>query len=149
MKPFSLSTTLRYRKQMENIAALELSKAQQQLQVATVNLEKIDMELTSLVSELHEFQITGIAVEELLRFKDRISWLKKERKKIFSIYESAQENVKKKRSIAVEKSKDKKVLERLKKKQDTRWQAYQNKRENNQLDEIAVFSHVRKQSINS
>lgn len=149
MKPFSLSTTLKYRKQMENIAALKLSKAQQQLQVATENLEKIDVELTSLITELYEFQITGIAVEELLRFENRISWLKKEREKVLSIYESAQQNVNKKRSIAIEKSKNKKVLDRLKKKQDARWQTYQNKRENTQLDEIAVFSHARKQHSNS
>ncbi len=149
MKPFSLTKVLKYRKQMEDAAALQLAHAQQQLQMAQRDLEKVENELTILITELDTIQEAGIGIEELLRYENRISWLKTERENRTAVFESALENVNTKRSIVLEKSKNKKVLEKLKKKQDLQWHKHQNKRENNILDEIAVFSHDRQHNQSS
>ncbi len=149
MKPFSLTKVLKYRKQMEDAAALQLAHAQQQLQMAQRDLEEIESELKAVLTDLDALQEVGIGVEELLRYENRISWLKTERENRAAVFESALENVNIKRSIVLEKSKNKKVLEKLKKKQDLQWHKHQNKRENNILDEIAVFSHDRQHNQNS
>ena len=149
MKPFSLTKVLKYRKQMEDAAALQLAHAQQRLEMAQRDLEKVEKELTTLISELNSIQEAGIGIEVLLRYENRISWLKTERENRVINFESALENVNTKRSIVLEKSKNKKVLEKLKKKQDLQWHKHQNKRENNILDEIAVFSHDRLHNQNS
>ncbi len=149
MKPFSLTKVLKYRKQMEDAAALQLAHAQQQLEMAQRDLEKVEKELTTLITELNTIQEAGIGIEDLLRYENRISWLKTERENRVVVFESALENVNTKRLIVLEKSKNKKVLEKLKKKQDLQWHKHQNKRENNILDEIAVFSHDRQHNQNS
>ena len=149
MKPFSLTKVLKYRKQMEDAAALQLAHAQQQLEMAQRDLEKVEKELTTLITELNTIQEAGIGIEELMRYENRISWLKTERENRVVVFESSLENVNTKRSIVLEKSKNKKVLEKLKKKQDLQWHKYQNKRENDILDEIAVFSHDRLHNQNS
>lgn len=149
MKPFSLTKVLKYRKQMEDAAALQLAHAQQQLEMAQRDLEKVEKELTTLITELNTIQEAGIGIEDLLRYENRISWLKTERENRVVVFESALENVNTKRLIVLEKSKNKKVLEKLKKKQDLQWHKHQNKRENNILDEIAVFSYDRLHNQNS
>lgn len=149
MKPFTLTKVLKYRKQMEDVAALQLAHAQQQLQIAQRDLEKVENDLRRLITDLDTFQEVGISIEKLMCFENRISWLKKEREKYTAIFESALENANTKRSIVLEKSKNKKILEKLKKKQDQQWHKYQNKRENDILDEIAVFSHEKQHNQNS
>lgn len=149
MKPFSLLTVLKYRRQVENSAALLLSQAQVKLVTAQQNLANVDNEINAIIVDAKTQQSSGIIIEDLLRYEHRISWLKTRRKELSEKYEAALEDVNKKRLDAIEKSKNKKILERLKNKQDTQWRIHQNRKENKQLDEVAVFSHKRKLRDNS
>ncbi len=149
MKPFSLTTVLKYRRQVENSAALLLSQAQVKLVTAQQKLENVDNEINAIIVDAKAQQSSGINIEDLLRYEHRISWLKTRRKELSKEYEAALEAVNKKRLDAIEKSKNKKILERLKKKQDSQWRTHQNRNENKQLDEVAVFSHKRKLRENS
>ena len=144
MKAFSLSTVLQYRKQLEDEAALKLAQARQEMQIAWDNLKIAENEYDHLLSELHRYQNQGIGIEELIRYENRLNLLRRKISELADIYTKKIDIVEKNKLNVIEKSKNRKVLERLKKKQDTKWKNYQQKKENNQLDEIAVLSYQRK-----
>jgi len=144
MKPFTLTPVLRYRRQLEDTAAIRLAKARQELQRKKEQYSLIEKQYGALLGDLEKDQSAGITVDDLLRYENRISWLKQKMDELAGQVQAATDKVRKKRDIAVGRSRDRKALEKLKEKQDSAWKSYIEKKEAAQLDEIAVLSHERR-----
>ncbi len=145
MKPFALTAVLKHRKLLEDMAATKLAKSQIKKQQIVDQLHTVKLEYNGLVSDLNTYQSSGIGVEDLVIYEDRIFWLKQYLVEISEKLEAAVAQVNRDRMNVLKKSRDKKVLEQLKEKQDKAWQKYLDKKETVQLDEIAVLSHERRQ----
>lgn len=145
MKPFTLHAALNYRQQLEDTAATELGKAQRHLHQQQVLLRDAEEKYRSLLATMEDLQTEGVSIEELLRFENRLQWLKEQRVKLAKDVETAEHTVERKRYLVISRSRDKKVLEQLKARQDSAWQRYLQKKEMAQLDEIAVLSYSQKQ----
>lgn len=144
MKPFTLAPVLRYRRQLEDKAALRLAKAQRELQQKDENHRHIEEQYATVVGRLEEDQSAGIGVDDLRRYENHIAWLKEKKDELAAELEAARENVRKKRALAIDRSRDRQALEKLKEKQDRAWNSYIEKKEASLLDEIAVLSYERK-----
>lgn len=144
MKPFSLSAVLKYRKQLEETAATRLAQAQKSKHLILSQFISIEKEYNTLVSDLAKNQSTGMDVDSLVRYEDRLFWLKDQIAKAAIQLEQADKKVQIERLNVLKRSREKKILEQLKKKQDKSWKNYLDKKETAQLDEIAVLSHERK-----
>ncbi len=149
MKPFSLSAVLRYRKQLEDMAATRLAEAQAQEQLIFNQLKSLQREHNNLVSDLAKYQSAGMGVVSLVRYEDRIFWLKNQIKEISKKLKEETEKVLHERLNVLSKSRNKQILEQLKEKQNRAWRKHLEKKETAQLDEIAVLSHERKQKNQS
>lgn len=144
MKPFTLAPVLRYRQQLEDTAAIKLAKARQELQRKKEQHHRLEEQYGALLGNLEKDQSAGITVDELLRYENHITWLKQKKDELAVQLQAASDNVRKKRDVAVDRSRDRQALEKLKEKQDNAWKSYIEKKEAAQIDEIAVLSHERK-----
>ncbi len=145
MKPFSLATVLRYRQQLEDTAVIKLNEAQLEMEHKKSVLNKTEEEYHSLLRAYNRFQEKGIGVADLLHYENRLLWLKDKKSELALELDLAKEKVERKRQIVVNRSKDKKVLEQLKERQDSNWHHFLNKKETAHLDEISVIAHQRKE----
>lgn len=144
MKPFTLTAVLRYRQQLEDGAVTKMTQAQRRLDNQKNLFNTAQREYQELLNALQHSQKDGIAIDELLRYESRISWLKQKKQHLAGEVDNAEKQVEQRRRIVVAKSRDKKVLEQLKARQNAAWQRYLDKKETAQLDEIAVLAHERK-----
>lgn len=144
MKPFTLTAVLRYRQQLEDAAVTKMTQAQRHLENQERLFHTAQKEYQELLSALQLSQKGGMAIEEFLRYESRLNWLKQKQQKLAGEVDSAEKKVEQRRRIVVAKSRDKKVLEQLKARQNSAWQRYLDKKETAQLDEIAVLAHERK-----
>ena len=144
MKPFTLSTVLKYRQQLEDTAVIKLTEAQHELEKKKSVLAKVDEEYANLLQTYNRYKQRGISIADLLHYENRLVFLKEKRIEFSREVELAKEKVERKRQIVVAKSKDKKALEQLKTRQDTAWQHHIDKKETAYLDEISVIAHQRK-----
>ncbi|MBM9602973.1 flagellar export protein FliJ [Desulfopila inferna] len=145
MKPFSLTAVLQYRRQLEDSAATRLVHAQLELQAKQQEYDELVDRYTKLLARLDQLQDGGITVEDLLQYENHLSWLKGQQKKVADELHSATVKVSQKRRLVVDRRRDKKILEKLKDKQNREWRQYLEKKEAAQLDEIAVLAHDRDQ----
>ena len=139
-----MHAVLQYRKQREEAAALKLSEAEERYRKAKTQLDEAKGHHTSLIENLHSKQIEGIAVELLIHYENRISWLNKQIEQLQDSCNEALQQVDKKRQMVIIRSTEKKAIERLREKQNTAYKKYLDAKENAQLDEISVLSHERK-----
>ncbi len=144
MKPFGLSSVLRYREQLEDAAVIRLSEAMNALEKKKESLQQVEEQYASLLKNYHKYQSAGINITELIRYENRLIYLNREKEKCFHEVNLAEEKVENRRKIVMSKRKDRKVLEQLKHRQNTAWRLFLDKKENAQLDEISVLSHQRK-----
>lgn len=145
MKPFSLTAVLQYRRQLEDAAATRLVHAQLELQEKQKEYDEVVDRYTKLLARLDQLQDGGITVGDLLQYENHLSWLKGQQKKVADELHSATVKVRQKRRLVVDRRRDKKILEKLKDKQNREWRKYLEKKEAAQLDEIAVLAHDRDQ----
>ncbi len=144
MKPFALDTVLKYRQQLEDKAVTQLSHAQLILVQKKKEKQDLDKQRNTLLHKLSNLQTAGIRIEDLLQYENHLIWLEQERITKEAELKSAIRTVAQKRSVVVERSREKKALERLKHKQNQAYKHYLEKKEAAQLDEIAVLSHDKK-----
>lgn len=85
---------------------------------------------------------------ELARYEERINYLRQQIILMNRELDRKKKIVQQKKIILLEKSKEHKVLEKLKENQNNAWQNYQNKKEAAMLDEIAVLRHERNDNGN-
>ncbi len=141
MKPFSLETVLDYRKRLEDIAKNRLFEAQSERQKVQDKLTQEETGYVQLLDTLDRLQAEGIAVLELIRYEEQILFTKH---RIVAIKKTLSEKITRvaaEREHLVKRSKDRKVMEKLKEKQNRSWREYLNKKEAALLDEIAIIFH--------
>jgi flagellar protein FliJ len=148
MKPFTLSTVLKYRQQLEDTAVLRLTEAQHEMRNKQAVLFKTEKEYQKLLQTYNRNQEKGISIADLLNYENRLVWLKEKKMQFIREVDLAREKVERKRQIVVNRSRDKKALEQLKTRQDKAWRLYTDKKETAYLDEISVIAHLRKEQNN-
>ncbi len=144
MKPFSLDTVLRYRKQMEDKAISRLVEAENNRMIIETKLRDKKKIYHYLITALAKLQSQGIDVSELIRYDERILYIQTQITGLEEKLHDAKELIVKARGYVLTKSKEKKIMEKLRDKQNLAWKQYLAKKEAAQLDEIAVMSHDRK-----
>ncbi len=127
------------------MAATRLAEAQLKKEFVLNEFQTAKQHHNRLIEDLTRYQQSGIAVENLVRYENRISWLKNQLEEIEERLAKAKEAVDSERLQVIQRSRDKKILEQLKERQNKAWQKYIDKKETALLDEIAVLSHERKQ----
>lgn len=142
-KPFSLEIVLKVRKRKEDLAQQKLIQAlsvqkevENKLSTARINQKKI-------IGILEKKQLEGILAVELGIFEERITYAHGEIKSLLQELREKKEICENKRNRLIEKSRDYKVLQELKDRQNRAWKQYIDKREANMLDEIAILHHER------
>jgi len=143
MKPFSLDTVLKYRVQLEKIAKNRLYAAEKKRAEALLQLQQKETVCKTLINDLARLQSQGIDVVEMIRYEERIDVEKNELDILRITLAEKEEKVLRERENTIKRSKDRKVMEKLKEKQNAAWQHYLNKKEAALLDEIAVIFHQR------
>ncbi|MDP3481167.1 MAG: flagellar export protein FliJ [Desulfoprunum sp.] len=141
MKPFSLHTVLSYRKRLEDIAKNRLFEAQTEKQKVQDKLTEEENGYTQLLVTLERLQTEGIDILDLIRYEDQILFTKN---RIISIKKTLSEKIARvanEREHLIQRSKERKIMEKLKEKQNQSWQEYLNKKEAALLDEIAIIFH--------
>jgi flagellar FliJ protein len=143
MKPFSLDSVLNYRVQLEKIAKNRLFEAEKKRAEALVRLQKEETIFRTLISDLAERQSQGMDVDEMIRYEERITLVKSEVNTLRTTLAEREKAVLRERENTIHKSKERKVMEKLKERQNDAWQQYLDKKEAALLDEIAVIFHER------
>jgi flagellar export protein FliJ len=119
MKPFSMESVLRYRTQLEKLAQQELFTVLKQETETKQQAEQLANELNSLHTKLASEQQQGLTVENLIITENWISNRQESLKKIEIQLESLSGQVTQSRKKLIATSRDKKALDKLKKKQNT------------------------------
>ena len=143
MKPFSLDTVLKYRKRLEDIAKNRLHEAQTARQMVQDRLAAEEQEYAGLLATLDRRQFEGIDILELIRYEEQIMFSKNRIAAIRKTLEEKTARVVEARELLIRRSKERKVMEKLKTRQNQAWQDYLGKKEAAMLDEIAVIYHER------
>lgn len=141
MKPFTLDTVLDFRKQSEDIAKNALIKAQQAEAVVIKQLREKEAESSSLISSLDAMMQQGMAVEDHILFEQRIAYVANQLTEIRSALDERKQLVERRKQILIAKSKERKIMEKLKEKKNAAYQKYLDKKEAAVLDEIAVLRY--------
>jgi flagellar protein FliJ len=143
MKPFSLDTVLKYRVQLEKIAKNRLYEAEKKRAEVFRQLQQKETIFTTLIDDLAGLRSQGMDVVEMIRYEERITLIKNEIGILRNTLAEKEKAVVRERENTIKKSKERKVMEKLKEKQNAAWQQYLNKKEAALLDEIAVIFHER------
>jgi flagellar protein FliJ len=143
MKPFSLDSVLKYRVQLEKIAKNRLYEAEKKRAAVYLQLQQKEDIFRTLIADLAKLQSQGMEVVEMIRYEERIALIKNQVNNLRTTLAEKDKKVLRERENTLIKSKDRKVMEKLKERQNIAWQQYLNKKEAAMLDEIAVIFHER------
>ena len=141
MKPFSLETVLKYRNRLEDIAKNRLFEAQTERQQVQDKLTEEQTNYANLVETLNRLQSEGIEILEHIRYEDKIQFSKN---RIVAIKKTLAEKTARvvvERELLIQRGKERKIMEKLKEKQNIAWREYLDKKEAAMLDEIAIIFH--------
>lgn len=139
MKPFELEAVLKYRKRLKEIAQHKFEEAKKHYNDVKVQLATKTANAQSLADTLQELQKAGITIEDHILYETRISLLRSEIESLEKQLIKKHEQVIRERKILMQKSKEQRVLEKLKEKQNRAWLQFLDKKEAAMLDEIAVI----------
>ena len=143
MKPFSLETVLKYRKRLEDIAKNRLHEAQTAMQRVRERLGAEEQLYADLMATVDRRQFEGIDILDLIRYEEQIRFSKNRIAAIRKTLEEKTARVVEEREILIKRSKERKVMEKLKTKQNQAWREHLGKKEAAMLDESAVIFHER------
>ncbi|MBE0585820.1 MAG: flagellar export protein FliJ [Desulfofustis sp.] len=144
MKPFALETVLNHRKRLLNLARGRFAEAQSEYNGVKMQVESCVAERSRLIATLDDIQRNGIAIDEHIRYSNRIDLLKTELERLQRRLQKKHEIVLRERTHLLQKSKEHRVLEKLKQRQDAQWQQFLDRKEAKLLDEVAILSRNRK-----
>ncbi len=144
MKPFALHTVLKYRKQLENKAFNRLVEAEKKKSLLEAQLHEKEENYLNLKTSLEAMQVHGIDVNDLIRYEERIQYIKTQIADLTEKIIDADALVFKARTHVLTKSKEKQVMENLRDRQNLAYKQYLDKKEAAQMDEIAVMNYDRK-----
>ncbi len=141
MKPFSMESVLRYRIQLEKLAQQKLFSILKQKIKIKQQAKQLENELGRLYEGLASEQQHGLTVEKLIITENWISARQKSLEKVRGQLDLLSEQALQSRKKLIEAGRDKKALEKLKKKQNAAFKHYLEKKEMASFDEIAVLRH--------
>jgi flagellar protein FliJ len=144
MKPFALETVLNHRKRLLNLARGRFAEAQSEYNAIKLQVERCVAERSGLIETLDEIQRNGIPIDEHIRYSNRIDLLKTEHDRLQRRLQKKHEIVLRERTHLLQKSKEHRVLEKLKQRQDAQWRQFLDRKEAKLLDEVAILSRNRK-----
>lgn len=143
-KPFSLDTVLKVRKRNEELAQQKLQQALAVQKEVEAKLLTTRLEQQEIIRILEIKQQEGMFAIELSRFEERITYSYSEIKSLQQLLHEKKKICENKRNFLIRKSRDYKVLQELKERQNKVWKQYLDKKEANMLDEIAILHHDKK-----
>lgn len=141
MKPFSLETVLNYRKRLEDISKNRLFEAQTAKRKVQERLVEEELAYTELIETLDRRQFEGIDILDLIRYTDQIQFSQNRIAAIRKTLAEKNARVIEEREQLILRSKERKIMEKLKEKQNRAWREHLNKKEAALLDEIAIIFH--------
>jgi flagellar FliJ protein len=141
MKPFSLETVLDYRKRLEDIAKNRLFEAQTAKRMVQERLAAEEQAYTELIETLDRRQFEGIDILDLIRYVDQIQFSQNRIVAIKKTLAEKNARVVEEREQLILRSKERKIMEKLREKQNQAWREHLNKKEAALLDEIAIIFH--------
>jgi len=141
MGPFSLHTVLDYRGRLENLAQQKLMGAEQAARQLAERIAKAEAEITAATAELAEKQRQGISIREHISLAEGLDYRQRELAAMNEAMARRLKNVDSARGHLQQRSQEKKVMEKLKERQNAAWQLHLNKKEAASLDEIATLYH--------
>ncbi|WP_305043688.1 flagellar export protein FliJ [Geoalkalibacter sp.] len=140
---FKLQPVLNYRQILEDQAKQELARSLQQEAELLGRLTAEEQELEQLYRDYEQRQRAGIGCAEMLLFQNRISHKVETVARLLDAMERLRQQIVRKRQGLTEASREKKLLEKLKEKNDEEFQQELKRREGIVLDEVAVQFHRR------
>lgn len=143
MKPFALDTVLKFREQLENQAKNDLFSARTSRESVEMLLATAQHVYKELLSGFEVLKNNDISIEDVIQMEARITFSKKDIDNLQNLLTEKKELERKAHTLLVRRSKEKKVLEKLKETQNAQWQQYLSKKEAAMLDEIAILRHNR------
>ena len=143
MKPFTMESVLRYRKQLADEARQKLFAGRKKESEIQQKLSRAEETLSELYAALAGETTRGTTVDRLLLFENRILILQETLKNLLVKLEEQKKEVARRRRRLLQAGQDQKALEKLKEKQNLAYKQYRDKKEAAMLDEIAVLRHGR------
>jgi len=144
VKPFTMHAVLKYRRQLEDSARQTLAQAMEIEARLQKMLQQTEKELTGLYADLQQDQEQGTTVDRLRLFDTRIDLVRNELEAQRTKLIEQQQQVAQRRQMLVKRSKDRKIIEKVRDQQNAAYARFLEKKEMTMLDEIAVLSHERK-----
>lgn len=139
MKPFNLETVLKHRKRTKELAMNRFHQAQSRLTAVKKELDEKRMEYQHLIQSLSTLELQGIGVEEHIRYQHRVEFITETIIGLEKKLKKQNEVVIRERKHLVKKSKEQRVMEKLKEKQNAEYQRFIDKKESAMLDEMAIL----------
>ena len=144
MKPFSLHTVLEYRDRLENLAQQKLMSAEQAVRQLAEQIAEVEADIASGAALLAEKQRQGIDIREHIQLAEGLDYRQQELAALQQEMVKRRENVDNARNHLKKRSQEKKIMEKLRERQNTAWRRHLDKRESIRLDEIAILYHGKK-----
>ena len=141
MKPFAFHTVLNYRKRLEDTARQRLAEAKKAVDAVAKKLGEEQDALAALIHKKERLQEEGINIMELVLYEEQITRAQANIKAIEKNLLDKTEIMHQEQQHLLRRAKDRRIMERLKERQDIAWKAYLDKKELAMLDEIAITRH--------
>lgn len=141
MKPFAFHTVLTYRKRLEDNARQRLADAKKAVDAVEQKLREEQQALAALIAKKERLQEEGINIMDLILYEERINRAQANIRAIEKNLLDKNEIMQREQQHLLSRAKDRRIMERLKERQDIAWQGYLDKKELAMLDEIAITRH--------
>lgn len=139
MKPFNLETVLKHRKRTKELAMNRFHQAQNRLNAVKKELEEKRLEYQCLTQRMSTLESQGISVEVHIRYQHRVEFITETIIGLEKKLKKHNEIVIREQKHLLKKSKEQKVMQKLKEKQNAEYQSFINKKESAILDEMAIL----------
>ncbi len=141
MKPFALHAVLAYRKRLEDNARQRLLDAKKVMEVIANKLREEQESFAALIEKTERLKMEGINILELVLYEEQITRGEGNIEAIEKNLRDKTEIVQREQQNLLRRAKDRRIMERLKERQDLAWKGYLDKKELAMLDELAITRH--------
>ncbi len=143
MKPFRLHTVLNYRQRIQDKAQERLVRAKEKQESVELEIEREQARLRAMCRDFEGRKSQGMSVGEILVCQNHIRHIRDRLARLQRDLQAARDEVAGKEKELHRASREKKLLEKLKEKQDHRYAQFLEEKEKKELDEIGVLFHKR------
>ncbi len=138
---FSLQTLLDSKEALEQLGEMRMGEATRILNESREHLNRMRAKLRNQVLHAEKFTGRKTTGDELATHSKHFSWLQQQIEQQLQRVTELEHNVEKIREQLLVLMREVKSMERLKQKQRTRWVVEKNRKEQGEMDEIAVRRH--------